>query len=370
MLRCPSEFAREVKALNQLRMAERLQPEIDATQVEILRRAWEIQQLGNQIQSNQQMVVSLNQYQPAAEQTALKKNIGDIQGGAGQATWVQADPGGIPALSAVTSDIATLKSQLDDVQNKIQSVTKQRTDLLTQSDQLSQQAEQTHGDKGVELFKKAVDSRKQSEQLSVQIDENNVKLSRLQADLATAQGQQAALEAAAKDFSDKADQSNTAWNVLQKQITALQAVSKAILGDESQTPADADPTGGATIASKAAKLNTLIAANRAKRNEAQGYLNAAAQFFGDAVSLAEQLQGDLATKLGNAAMSPDAMAWKEEQIAMSPGRYQLEQSNAQLHLAQLASGRATEAGAAQRISTGLSRDSKIGSVAAACRVTR
>ncbi len=337
--------AKSLLAQVELRAAEDLQPRIESTQAQIDQLAWDIRQMGGQIQASNRLASSLAMYNPANVQTAIQGQVADVQGSPDKTDWVKSDTGSIQTLAAVNKDITDLQSQITDLQNTVKTLSDQRTLLQAKADQLSQQSEKEKGDKAVELFKQAADARKQADDLAVQIDQNNVKLTRAQTDLGVKQGQQEVLAGAVKSFGDMASQVDSAWKILQDQMKAQTGQAASILGEEGKSVAADDPTGGSTIASKSERIADLAKANRSLRDEAEGHLNSSIQFFTDAAGYADQLQRELASKLSDPKMgnAPDAAAWRTLSHAFDPAHFRLQQSNALLHRAALLAGKAAEA---------------------------
>ncbi|HSV14080.1 MAG TPA: hypothetical protein VLI90_07460 [Tepidisphaeraceae bacterium] len=339
--------AKEALAQSELRIAEQMLPQIERTQSEVLRLAWEIEGLAGQVQASNQVASALAKYEPSQVQSALQKQTSDIKGTDEKSDWVKTDAGSVPALSAVTRQQADLQARIADLQKTIQSLNDQRTQLLAKADQLNQDSSKQKGDKAVEIFKQSADARKQADDLVVQIDQNTEQLSRAQADLAVRNGQAAVLNDAIATIDKHGQDVTNAWQTLQQQMEAQHKQAKDLLGDESKPPAPEDTTGGATIAAKGLWLEELNKANRTRRDDAESHFNSAIGQFKDAANLAEELQRDLQQKINDPKNQnrPDATAWRDLSTALHPARFQMEQANAEVHRAQLLAGRAAEANA-------------------------
>jgi hypothetical protein len=348
-------LAKGLLAQGELGAAELLQPKIDANQAKINWLAWEIDRLGSEIQSRNQLEAALAKYEPTAAQAAIKKNITDVQGSASQSDWVKSDAGTVQSLAAVTGSIASLQAQITQLQGTIQTLTDQRAKLVAQADKLNQQSDTEKGDKAVAVFKQASAAQKQAADVTVQIDQANVKLARAQADLSTQQGQRAVLNEAVKDFGGKSDAVDGDWTTINNQIKAMkESVAKDLLGDETQAVAG-DSTGGKTIAAKSGRIAELSKDNRALRDEAEQHLNNAVQFFKEAVTLADQQEKELKTReqLPENANRPDVEAWNQMIDALNPARYRLQEASALVHRAELFAGRASEAATRQQVAATL-----------------
>jgi chromosome segregation ATPase len=258
-------------------------------------------------------------------------------------------------LAAVATNLSTLQTQLDQLKATIKTLTDQRSAQLAQSDDLNQASEKAKGDKSLDLFKQGATARKSADELSVQIDENNVKLARVQTDFDVAQGQQAMLNAAVKDLTGKADQSTGAWKTVQQQIESQKAQAKALVGEPGQTANPDDPTGGMTLVSKLATLNKKLENERALREEAETHLNNATDRFKEAAQLAVTLQSKLQLQITDPKNQTraEAEAWKDQASTMHPARYQLQEARALDRRAALAAGRAADANAVSQLAQNL-----------------
>ena len=347
--------AKALLAQIELQTAERVQPKIDQTQSRIDQLIWEINSMASQVQEHNQVAAALATYDPAQLQTSLKKIINDAQGSADQAVWVKSDVGTVPTLAAAHSDADTLSTQIAQLQEKLKSLTDQRDQSQTQTDTLAQQSDLAKGDAAVALFKQAADARKKSDELSIQIDVNNGLLARALADLAIKQGQQTVLNEAIGDFTNQLSNADAGWAATQKLIADQLDQAKSILGEETE-PADADdPTGGATIAAKAATLAQLVQQNRANRDAAEQNLNSAVEQFRAAAGFADQLQAQLTTKVNSPGPQdrPQIVAWKAMIAALSPARYRLQEANTEIHRAALFAGQADSAASVEQLAATL-----------------
>lgn len=337
--------AKALLAQIELQTAERVQPKIDQTQSRIDQLIWEINSMASQVQEHNQVAAALSTYDPAQLQASLKKIVSDAQGSADQPVWVKSDVGTVPTLAAARSDADTLSTQIAQLQQKLKLLTDTRDKSQTETDALAQQSDLAKGDAAVALFKQAADARKQSDELSVEIDQTNGLLSRALADLAIKQGQQAVLNEAISDFTNQLSNADAGWAATQKLIADQLDQAKAILGDETEPAGADDPTGGATIAAKAATLAQLVQENRANRDAAEQNLNSAVEQFRTAAGFADQLQAQLTTKINSPgpADRPQVVAWKALIAALSPARYRLQEANTEIHRAALFAGQADSA---------------------------
>jgi hypothetical protein len=343
--------AKALLAQIELQTAERVQPKIDQTQSQIDQLIWDINSMASQVQEHNQVAAALAKYDPAQLQTSLKKIISDAQGSADQPIWVKSEVGSVPTLAAARADADTLSTQISQLQEKLKSLTDQRNAAQAQGDQFSQQSDLAKGDAAVALFKQAADARKQSDELSVQIDQNNGLLARALADLTIKQGQQAVLKEAITDFTNQSSNADAGWTATQKLIADQLDQAKSVLGDETEAAGADDPTGGATIAAKAATLAKLVQENRSNRETAEQSLNSAVEQFHAAAQFADQLQNQLTTKINTPGPSdrPDVVAWKAMITALHSSRYHLQEANTEIHRAALFAGQASQAADLQQL---------------------
>jgi hypothetical protein len=350
----------ELRAQFELQDAQKLQPKIDRAQAEILRLVWEMQELGGQIQASNEIAADLGKFDPATIQAALAQSINQVKGSGDQSQWIKTETGGVPSLASVSANIASLQAQIDQLQGQIKTFSDQRATASAQADRFNQDSEKAKGTQSLDLYKQSAEAQKRAEELSVQIDDNTVKLSRAQTDLDIARGQEKALNGAIKDLTAQSDQSAGVWKTLQQQIENQKTLALSLLGDASQASASAnpdDPTGGSTLNSKAAALTEKLKTQQALRQETETHLNNAAEFFKDAGQIALTLQGKLQTQIQTleqkSPSGPEIEAWRDESVTMHPARYKLQQAIALDRRAAEALARASEAAAVLQLAATL-----------------
>ncbi len=347
--------AKVLHGQSELQLAESIMPRIDADSAQINRLAWDVTAMAGQIQAHNQLAAALAMYDPAKVKDAIKSQIVDAVGAEDKPLWIKGDGISLPSLSAVSSSVTALQDQVGKLQDVIKSLGDQRTQTQAQGDQLTQQADLAKGNQAVSLYKQAVEARKGADALSLQIDANNIALTRAQQDLAVAQSQQDVLKQTISSLGNRSDALDADWADLQKQIAAQREQAKDILGDETEPAPDTDSTGGPTIASKANTMAALNQKNRANRADALSLLSSASQSFAEAATAADQLQLDLGQKLGapGAAQRPDAIAWKGMMSTLSPAHYELLQADVEMHRAALFAGQAADAATLEQLAASL-----------------
>ena len=328
----------------ELRAAATLAPQIASTTSAIEARAYEITGMAAQLDADTRLADALGKRDPARVQDALKKQTADVQGSDAAPDWIKSDTASIPALAAVNKDVDALKTRVGQLQDQVKQQTDQHNQLEQQADGFDQKSQDTTGDAGVKLFTQGSDLRKQADDLSVQTDKLHAQLTTAQADLTIKRGQQAALNDAVTHFGDLASQTDQTWQATQKQQASAMTAAKDLLGDAAATAPDTDPTGGSTIASKAARIAKLADDNAKRRADAESHLNTAIQQYSAAASLADRLKTTLNALIQGPDTSnkPSVAAWKAQLDASDAGQIRIAQAQAELARGRLRAGRAAE----------------------------
>lgn len=340
--------AKQLQGQAELQAAELLQPRIDTDAVQIRRLGWDIESLIAQLQAHNQIAAALGQQDPTQFQETLKQDVAAVQGGNGASPdWVKVGDSGVKTLAATNDTIDTLQSKANELQAKIKSLTDQRSKLQLEGDRLSEQSDLAHGDQAVDLFKQAAADRRKTDELALEINQNANALNRVQADLAIRQGQQKVLNDAIRAYGEESAAAESNWGDAQKQIAAQRDAARAVLGDETEAVDLAkDPTGGLTIAAKAATLAKLAQENAANRDAALPHVNSAIECFRLAAKLASQEQSELgqrAAAMSGSATPAESTAWTATRRTLDPSHYQLLQARAEMERAGLGAGQADEA---------------------------
>jgi hypothetical protein len=331
--------AKALLAHDELRAALDLSQQAAATSAVIDRLSLQVQDQLRDVQKNTADIAAL-QLQNPRQVSAKLKEAGDLASGAnGKTAWVTTPSGDLMSQSAVDKQSAEVQSKISDIQSRITTDIGQRTELVSDADKFSEQAEAAQGDKAVELFTKGSEARKKAADLTVKIDQATVLLDRAKADLGVLQAQHKVAETAVAAYGDMDKTVGENWAGVQAAMAGIKAKSAAVLGTDD--PA-ADPTkdknagnGGNTISSKLATIQVLTDQNRKTRSLALSHFNAAIGKYKEAYAVANTLKTELTGEISAPANTNKAsvVAWQAEQDALSPLNYLLDQANANADLA-------------------------------------
>jgi hypothetical protein len=331
--------AKTLLAHDELRTALELANQASATSAVIDRLSLQVQAQVRDIQKNTADIAGLQLQDPKAVSATLKE-AGDLASGAtGKTAWVTTASGELLSQAAVDKQSTETQSKISDIQNQINTDTTQRTQLVSDADKFSEQAEAATGDKAVALYTQGSDARKKAADLTVKIDQNTVLLDRAKADLAGLQTQHTVAQNAVGSYGEMGKTIDAAWSGVQEHMAAIKAKSAAIMGNDD--PA-ADPekdknasNGGDTISSKLKTIEMLTAENKKTRSLALSHFNAAIGKYQEAYRIANTLKSDLTTEISAPANANKAsvVAWQAEQDALSPLNYLLDEANASSDLA-------------------------------------
>ncbi len=330
-------------AAAEMQMADAQTQAAATNSADIDRMAREIGGLTHSIAADNQLVVSLGKYQPQPALDALAQQKGAVAGSDDKPDWVRTDAGTLASTAATDKAASALQGQIAQLEQQVKSETDQRNDLMTKSDQLTQQSTREQHQQSVDLFTQGADARKQAADLAVKIDQDNSQLVRARADLAVQAAQQDALKAAAKGIDDRATAINQSWESIGEQIKAIKAHSTAQLGEATEPALNAKVPP--TINGEAAALAKLVKTNRGIRDEAETHYGAAIGFYKDAYDRATQLKMKLAASIQSPERTEraDREAWAVEKSATDPAHFQYLQSTALLERASFHARWAAEA---------------------------
>jgi hypothetical protein len=286
----------------------------------------EIGLLSDEIAANNIRAAALARQDPTAIQNSITQKQTDIKGSDDKPDWYKSGDISLASLAANDKQAAALQTQVQQLTDAVKSETDQRTQLLDQADKLAEQSNHEAKEASTKDFLQAIDLRKQAADLSVKLDQDNLTLSRAQADLSIRTGQHESLTTSLKNLDDKSAFYAQDWKDVQQRIADLNTGSKNILGDDPVDPPTRDPkTGdlkaGNTIGSKAAAIMSLAKANHTQRDLAGIHFNSAIGFYKESVDLANKIQQDLGDKLvkkTDPSTSADAMAYTDEKKTLDP----------------------------------------------------
>jgi hypothetical protein len=347
--------AKALFANSEMQLAEKSAAEVAANDALIDRLAGEIDALSGQIQRNNLLVDSLNQYDPSKGGTSgksildsLKETQSMVTGSDDKPDWIKTDAGALASLNAVDKKLAGYQADVAKLTDAIKTETDQRSQLIDSGDKLEQQSEHEHGDKSVELYTQASDARRKAAELTVQIDTDTAALARAQGDLALQQGQHDSLSATIKALDDKSRSTTDDWKNIQSEITAVNAASAALLGEDPVEAPSADKRKDLltkpTIGSKAKAIEQLGKENEKVRESAETHFNKAIELYQAADNLAMQLNSELNTKATTADPNKsEQTAWTTEKQAVDPNTFKFLQADALLQKANFEAASAAEA---------------------------
>lgn len=309
-------------------LAQALMREIDRSELELSRVAFDLGQLAMQLETGSVMVTGYAKYDPAAVQKTIAQQIVDAQGGPDKLTW-EFQSLQMPTIEAAKQSITRLEADLAKLNEQAQTLTAQRDAALKDAEAAAKSSDEKKGRESVEEFKRATMLRKTAGDLFTQMEETNARMIPLQRDLAVAQGQLQVLDEVVKQLQAQQVALDTGWKSMQEQIAVQNQLAKKIVGTEGAASAAPPSTGpamsGASVAEKAAEINDFATKLKAARAEAQSHLDDAAKQFNDAYKSADELRRDLAEKIA-AIPDPnraDAKALKAAQDIMNPQVYRL-----------------------------------------------
>jgi hypothetical protein len=346
--------AKAMLADSELRIAQSISLQIQKNDVAIDRLAREIGLLGGNIEADNIRAAALAKYEPSALQAAVAQKQADVKGSDDKPDWYKSADAALPSLSADDKQAADIQTQISQLQDTIKSETDQRNQLIEQADKLTEQSYHEQKEKSVDLYIQGSNARKQAADLTVKLNQDNVTLTRAQADLAVRNGQHESLTATIKAFDDKSAFFAKDWTDVQAMIAQLNDQSKKYLGDD---PVDvpkkdaktgeiaADNKTDNTIAWKSAAIAVLAAENHNLRAEAEPHFNSAKSFYQTAGELAQKLLVDIKDKEAKKAdpeSNPDALAWDVEKDALDPSSYRFLEADVDMQKASFLTQAAAE----------------------------
>ena len=302
---------------------------VDVGNREIARLLWEISQQGQHIAMSNALVGAYAQFEPKEVKAAAAAESAAATGTADKPNWVGENAVAIPTITAANQKVAALQDQIAAQQKTIDGLTQQRNQLATQGSDLARQSETEKGDTSVATFTKASALRKQAADTQNQMDGENNKLARLQADLALAQTQATAVAAAKDQFDKFAAQQEEGWVPIRAQMMTQRDQSTATLVGK----------GDSSIAAKSAKLAAQMQKTNKAYAEAEENLNNAIKSFQDAARSAGELANNMRTSMAN--LTDPALKAAIDQLlkVYNQNVFKLSEGNATLTLAHLQAAR-------------------------------
>lgn len=307
---------------------------IDKTNREIARLLWEINQLGQQVRSSNNLVTSYQAFEPKEARAAAEKQVQSASGPAGQ-NWVGNPPAAIPTLAEADVRLNALEQQIQQKQAQIAQLQQQQQQQASQAQQFAQAAAGKSGASGFEEFKQASALRKAASLSGVEVENQQAELAKLQHDYALTQTQKQAVATAIEQAKKLAAGYEQGWDKVKAQVAAQQQLAGAVLN------------GGrepfASIADKAKQLKPLVDQAREGYEEAQKNFESAITHFGEAEQAAVKLNQEMRTASGAITGGGDNQLVKSMKTLMevyNPNTFKLGQAGATLSLADLLANRA------------------------------
>ncbi|HZZ44564.1 MAG TPA: hypothetical protein VFE58_16630 [Tepidisphaeraceae bacterium] len=285
---------------------------------------WELNQLGQSIHTSASLIAVYRSYDPSIVNSAADAHVAEVKG---DALTIQKINAKIPALAPLAENISKTQEAIDKQKADVAQLTAQRTQLLDQADQSSQQSESAKGRESVDAYTKASNLRKQAAMVSNQIDTANSQIERLNENLETFQGQQKILAGLVDEYQAGAAATDKGFKSVASEEEAQHQLIKEIYGSPSDKPGLAT---AATIHSRAAELSAAVNEVDELRKQAEDNLKNAIQHYADAQQAAEDLRRSLDEKMGatSNADAPERLAWEDMKKLINPSTYQLLKSNA------------------------------------------
>lgn len=316
----------EVAAANVL-LQEAAREEIDAA-----RHMWEITRTAAQLEAGNTLVEAYRALDPKEVRQKLAGEITNAQGTADNAVWFNHDKSPLLSLASLKQKISQFEGEISKRAQQIQTLTRQRTEALTQGEAADRESQVEQGEKSVELFQRGAELRKQAADLAVEIERINAELVPLQRDSAIAQSQQQVVAQAIEKLKEQDQRAVQTWEQIQQQLQAQTAKAKALVenGDEK-----------ASLAAKASELAQSLQKSHELRTEAEKNLESAIKHFKLARSSADEVFKEVKMRMDAVdSGSTEYAAWQSILSIYNPAAFKFDEAGAQQLLATSHSSRA------------------------------
>lgn len=250
---------------------------------------------------------------PRDAQAKIADQIRAMQGDAQSQTW-GGKGAGLPTLAAVKQEVSRLQGVVAEQQQKVADLTKQRADAIATSETQLKHADSLKGDEAVKAFADGSETRRKADDLAIQIDVENSKLARAQADLAVQQGQEAAINAGIANLTAQAKQLDTGWTDAQQRAADQTKLAT--------TAANAEGDKAFSIKALSATLAKQLADVQSARNAAVDQFAEADKYFGTARDQAQNLIKEYSDRINSPAK--DAKNYKSLKDTLQPAQYTLQ----------------------------------------------
>jgi hypothetical protein len=331
---------------------------IASRQVRIARLIGDMDTLASEINGNNVYVAGYRGLEPTVGLKAIEQASAAAEKGDQSGAWF-AGPPPLPSQAALKQKQADLQKQLDQLNTEISTLTAQRTESLKQVEAFSQQADSTTGKSSVGFYIQASNQRKEAADDDTKIQQLKEQLVPLQHDLAVAQAQQKAVDAALAGYAEQQQKLSEGWKTIQQEIDTAAGFSKSLL-DGSGAPAPTSgagvPPAGSTGAEAAAAPTTATSDEAARsltamgteldqqlqqvqelRKKAIGLLNDSFQHYDTALNLAIKYIADLnkQARTPDLAKLPERHAWQMLIDINQPSSFKLRQAAVESQMARL-----------------------------------
>ncbi len=337
--------AKALLAQIELEAARAAQRDIDRQMMDVSRLCSDITQLGQQIATTNALIAGYRRYDPQEALASIQQKIADATGGPDRAAWFTHENSQIPTLTVLEQDIARLEGEIAAQEAKLQQLSAQRTQVLTEADTAARDTEGPKNESTLEAFRRASDLRKQAADIATDMENVEAALLPLRKDLGIAQGQEQVINRVVVELQQQGEALQRAWQQIQQQISAQGALARAILQGAagSASAASVVPAGG-SISNKASELAEIVTRLATLRERALKNARDAAENYGQAVSKAMELRQQLAGKIQDTKNQsrPELNSWKTMRDVMDPAVFRLQQSAAQRTLAGILASHAQE----------------------------
>lgn len=312
-----------------------LMRDIDRKELELTRVAFDLNQLAVQLDAGSTVINGFKKFDPAPQQQSIAQQITAAQGGPDKLTW-EFQGLQLPTIEGTRQNIAKYEADIQKLQEQVQTLTTQRDAAMKDAEAAQKSSDEKKGREAVDEFRRATMLRKDAGELFTKIDQTNAQMVPLQRDLAVAQGQLQTLEEVVKQLQAQNAALDAGWKSMQEQIATQSQLAQKIVGAEGAaapaptTDETAIQMSGASMAAKAAEINTYATQLKEMRGQAQSHLDEAAREFQAAYTNADAVRKDLAEKIGliQDRNRADYKTLQNAQDIMNPQVYQLREAGA------------------------------------------
>lgn len=320
----PANRALAAKAAAETQYAESIDAyeTLAQQQLAISQKLWQIGKLTTTAQGVAGSTKGLAKYKPDGVLAEIDKAATAVKG-EGQQAWTVADDVTLPTATAAGAKANELKDKIAEIERAVGDLKQKHEQAVASARELQEKANNTQGEEGVNLFKQAVEGRKQASDLAIQLEQESAKLVPLQQELAVADAQAKQYAQTLDVFAQQRDAVERGWRGVSEQITLRN-------GYAGQVYAKADDAKFGSVALKAQELGQLTDDYAKKSQDYQQQLDQASALVRESVSESEkylrdiprdQLTGKTVTvgKLTQTTLDPTAGRLLQGQIQYASG---------------------------------------------------